>query len=63
MDCLREALEHLYDAPITEVVDPPPTGLGVVETFAKVTKAQAKALSDIGDARRARRRRTRRKDG
>ncbi len=63
MDCLREAIEHLYDAPITEVVEAPPVGPGAVETFAKVTKAQAEAVRDIGDARRARPKRTRRKGG
>src|SRR5438094_10393699 len=62
MDCLREALEHLYDAPITQVVTAPPTAPSVLDDFVKVTKAQAKALSKINDAPSARRRRPRRKD-
>ena len=64
IECLREALPQLYDAPITEVSDPP---LSVIEKFAAVTKRQAEALADIGEARRSRRSktssRTRRKGG
>jgi DNA-binding XRE family transcriptional regulator len=38
LECLREALEHLYDAPITEVVEPPPT---VAAAFLEATKTIA----------------------
>jgi transcriptional regulator with XRE-family HTH domain len=31
IECLREALDHLYDAPITAVVDPPTVELPVLK--------------------------------
>lgn len=55
IECLREALDHLYDAPITAVVEPPTIDLPALK--GGESSAPVKPLATLAE-RRAKRSRT-----